>query len=100
MEKKIYLTLDLEQDYGTALQFNNYHALSNLKPLLNYLEKKQIPLTIFIQTKLIEQKLINIDFSKYNRVYKKVATYFTWMSREITQKKTSTLKKRTFPEIF
>lgn len=65
MQKKIYLTLDLEQDYGTALSLNNYFALPNLKKLLDLLNSKGIPLTIFIQGKLIEENLIDVDFNSY-----------------------------------
>ncbi len=66
MEKKVYLTLDLEQDYGTALHTKNYFSLPILNPLLVYLEKEKIPLTIFIQGKLIEDNVIDVDFFSYN----------------------------------
>ena len=56
-EKVIYLTLDLEKDYGTALKKDNFYALEKCKDLITFLEKYNIPLTVFIQTKILEKNL-------------------------------------------
>jgi peptidoglycan/xylan/chitin deacetylase (PgdA/CDA1 family) len=57
-EKKVYLTLDLEKDYGTALKNDQFFALENCKDLIKLLEKYKIPLTIFIQTKILEKDIL------------------------------------------
>ncbi len=60
-KKTIYITLDIEKDYGTALKEENYYALENFQRLHRFLKKYNIPITIFIQTKILELNL----FPKY-----------------------------------
>lgn len=54
-KKRVYLTLDYECDYGTALGKNTYHALSATSQLVELLERFEIPLTCFVQTEVLEQ---------------------------------------------
>lgn len=51
----VSITLDLEEDYAGQLQ-NQFEALSVEKntPFLTFLKKHKIPLTIFVQTKLLK----------------------------------------------
>ena len=56
--RQIFLTLDLEKDYGTALNKDFFYALENSEELITFLKKNDIPLTVFIQTKILEKKLL------------------------------------------
>ena len=56
-----YLTLDLECDFGTALSSNSYQAASNTAPLVDFLERLDIPLTVFVQTELLTVAPAAID---------------------------------------
>ena len=55
---KIYLTLDLEKDYGTALKKEYFYALKNIEKLILFLEENNINLTVFIQTKILEEDIL------------------------------------------
>lgn len=52
----VYLTLDFECDFGTALTENHYDAVEHVHKLVTLLEQFDIPLTAFIQTELLEVK--------------------------------------------
>jgi len=54
VDDRVYLTLDLECDFGTALGENTYHAARQLDVLLDLLERHDAPLTVFLQTELME----------------------------------------------
>lgn len=49
----IYLTLDLECDYGTALSKNTYQSLAHVSDLAELLDEFEIPLTCFVQTEVL-----------------------------------------------
>jgi len=53
--KEVYLTLDLECDYGTALRKNTYEAASEIRKLIELLNRLEVPLTCFVQTELLEE---------------------------------------------
>ena len=52
----IYLTLDLECDFGTALTENRYDAVDHVDRLVQLLERNNVPLTTFVQTELLDTK--------------------------------------------
>jgi peptidoglycan/xylan/chitin deacetylase (PgdA/CDA1 family) len=54
--RQVYLTLDFECDYGTALPENTYKALDQTDELVTILEDADIPLTCFIQTEVLEER--------------------------------------------
>lgn len=54
-ERAIYLTLDLECDYGTALASNTYEAARETGQLVDLLERYSAPLTCFVQTEVLEE---------------------------------------------
>ncbi len=51
----VALTLDLECDYGTALETNTYEAARRTPKLRSLLETYDVPLTCFLQTELLEE---------------------------------------------
>lgn len=53
-EKKVCLTLDLECDYGTALSRKTYHCLDKIDHLIDILKSRDIPLTCFVQTSILQ----------------------------------------------
>jgi len=55
-ERTVYLTLDFECDFGTALSENRYGAVKHVDRLVELLETHDIPLTAFVQTELLEVK--------------------------------------------
>ncbi|WEL16730.1 Peptidoglycan/xylan/chitin deacetylase, PgdA/CDA1 family [Halorhabdus sp. SVX81] len=55
-EQTVYLTLDFECDFGTALSENRYGAVEHVDRLVNLLETHGVPLTTFVQTELLEVK--------------------------------------------
>lgn len=57
----VYLTLDFECDYGTAIQENTYDAVEQIDELIDLLERFEIPLTTFVQTELLEVKPTVVD---------------------------------------
>lgn len=54
-EKRVYLTLDLECDFGTALSKNTYLAAKQTDRLATLLEATATPLTCFLQTELLNE---------------------------------------------
>lgn len=52
----IYLTIDYECDYGTALAENTFQALDHTDCLVSLLERFDVPLTCFVQTEVLEEK--------------------------------------------
>ncbi|MDS0300272.1 polysaccharide deacetylase family protein [Halogeometricum sp. S1BR25-6] len=52
--EQVYLTLDFECDFGTALETNSYQAVSKIDRLVSLLESTSTPLTCFVQTELTE----------------------------------------------
>ncbi|MXR19468.1 polysaccharide deacetylase family protein [Halobacterium bonnevillei] len=52
----VYLTVDYECDYGTALTENTYGALEETPWLASLLECLDVPLTCFVQTEVLEEK--------------------------------------------
>ena len=55
-KNRVYLTLDLECDYGTALNWNTYEALDAVDRLVELLEELAIPLTCFVQTEVLDER--------------------------------------------
>jgi peptidoglycan/xylan/chitin deacetylase (PgdA/CDA1 family) len=55
-QQRVYLTIDYECDYGTALEENSYEALEYTDDLVDVLESLDVPLTCFIQTEVLEAK--------------------------------------------
>lgn len=53
---QVYLTIDYECDYGTALEKNTFQALTHTEQLVDLLESLDVPLTCFIQTEVLEAK--------------------------------------------
>lgn len=58
---RVYLTLDLECDFGTAVSENYYEAAGEVGNLVSLLEEFEIPLTCFVQTELLEQRPSAVD---------------------------------------
>lgn len=54
--KSVYLTLDLECDYGTATVENTYEAVGHVEKLVALLERHDLSLTCFVQTELLEER--------------------------------------------
>lgn len=52
----VYLTLDLECDFGTALAKNTYEAVDHVDKLVALLETTDAPLTCFVQTELLDKR--------------------------------------------
>jgi peptidoglycan/xylan/chitin deacetylase (PgdA/CDA1 family) len=63
--KTIYLTLDLEQDYGTALKHTRYNALRYSDEMIHLLDQNKIPLTVFVQTEILEKDILPTPIKKY-----------------------------------
>lgn len=55
VDKTVFLTLDLECDYGTAIRPNHFESASRTRVLTDILEKHSVPLTCFLQTEVIEK---------------------------------------------
>lgn len=55
VEQSVYLTLDLECDYGTAMSERTYEAARNIDDLIKVLEKHSVPLTCFLQTEVLDE---------------------------------------------
>lgn len=53
-DRTVYLTLDVECDYGTALQENTYGALDATDDFVSLLERLDYPLTCFVQTEVLD----------------------------------------------
>lgn len=54
-ERKVYLTLDLECDYGTAITSNSFYAAQQTDALVSVLDQHNVPLTCFLQTEILDQ---------------------------------------------
>lgn len=54
-ENQVYLTLDLECDFGTALEENIYEAARHTGRLADLIEQQEVPLTTFVQTELLNE---------------------------------------------
>jgi peptidoglycan/xylan/chitin deacetylase (PgdA/CDA1 family) len=54
-EPEIYLTLDFECDYGTAVSRNNFEAARAVSRLTDVVERYSAPITCFLQTELLEE---------------------------------------------
>lgn len=52
----VYLTLDLECDFGTALQENVFDAATSTPRLVELLERFDVPLTCFVQTEVLSER--------------------------------------------
>jgi peptidoglycan/xylan/chitin deacetylase (PgdA/CDA1 family) len=53
--KKVYLTLDFESDYGTALRTDSYDAVARSDLLARFVERNSLPLSCFLQTEVLEE---------------------------------------------
>jgi len=56
VDGQLYLTLDFECDYGTALKNNTYEAVTHVDKLVGLLERLEVPLTVFVQTALFDER--------------------------------------------
>lgn len=54
--KRVFLTLDLECDYGTALYENTYEAAGATDELVSLLESFSVPVSCFLQTELLTER--------------------------------------------
>jgi peptidoglycan/xylan/chitin deacetylase (PgdA/CDA1 family) len=61
IDKRVFLTLDLECDYGTALQNNSYQASQATDKLAELLESFDVPLTCFLQTEMVTEAPEAVD---------------------------------------
>lgn len=55
-EQTVYLTLDFECDFGTALSRNTYEAVEYVEEFVELLETTNTPLTCFVQTELLDRR--------------------------------------------
>ena len=55
-ERTVYLTLDFECDFGTALSRNTYEAVDYVDEFVDLLESTDMPLTCFVQTELLDRR--------------------------------------------
>ena len=55
VEKTVVLTLDLECDYGTALQTNTFEATTKTPQLREFLERHDVPISVFLQSQLLQE---------------------------------------------
>lgn len=56
VDEAVFLTLDLECDYGTALSENTFQALDHVDELVEVIEGFDVPLTCFVQTEVLEER--------------------------------------------
>lgn len=54
VSNRAYLTLDFECDYGTALAANHYNAVRHSSQLVDLLESRDVPLSCFLQTEILD----------------------------------------------
>jgi hypothetical protein len=52
----VYLTLDLECEFGTALRENTYYAARYTDEPISLLKEMDVPLTCFLQTELLDER--------------------------------------------
>lgn len=50
----VYLTVDFECDFGTALDENRYQSVQEVGTLISLVEKFDVPLTCFVQTEVLD----------------------------------------------
>lgn len=77
---QVYLTVDYECDYGTALEENSFQALDYTDRLVDLIESLEIPITCFIQTEVLEAKPdeveklraadVNVSFHPHSHTHK------------------------------
>lgn len=60
-ERRVYLTLDLECDFGTALTENVYGAAGHTDRLATLLDRHGVPLTTFVQTELLDERPESVE---------------------------------------
>jgi len=56
VDRQVYVTLDFECDFGTALDHNVYEAVTHVDELVALLERLDVPLTAFVQTELFDER--------------------------------------------
>lgn len=54
-DKTVYLTMDFECDFGTALPDNVYQSVQQVKSFVPLLERYDVPLTTFVQTAVLDE---------------------------------------------
>jgi peptidoglycan/xylan/chitin deacetylase (PgdA/CDA1 family) len=55
-QQTVYITVDFECDFGTALNENCYESIQEVESLISPLEQFDIPLTCFLQTEVLEEE--------------------------------------------
>ena len=55
-DRVVYLTLDFECDFGTALSENHYEAVDCVPEVVDVLQRADVPLTCFVQTELLDER--------------------------------------------
>lgn len=55
VDSTVFLTLDLECDYGTALRSKHYESASKTGALVEILEDHSVPITCFLQTEVLDE---------------------------------------------
>lgn len=60
-DNQVILTLDLECDYGTALEKNTYDAAEATDELMALLESFEVPLSCFLQTEMLTTNPAAVD---------------------------------------
>lgn len=60
-DNRVFLSLDLECDYGTALEQNSYDAATATDELATLLESFEVPLSCFLQTELLTENRDAVD---------------------------------------
>lgn len=55
-DSTVYMTVDYECDYGTALEENTFEALEYTDWLVSLLERLDVPLTCFVQTEVLTER--------------------------------------------
>lgn len=53
---RLYLTLDFECDFGTALPENEYEALDYASEFVSTMEDHDVPVTCFVQTEVLDER--------------------------------------------
>lgn len=61
VDKTVYLTLDLECDYGTALNADIYEAAQQTDTLAQVLASRDVPLSCFLQSAILEDAPMAVD---------------------------------------
>ncbi|SDG29367.1 polysaccharide deacetylase family protein [Halorientalis regularis] len=53
-DRRVYLTVDFECDFGTALKENRYQSVQEVGTLVSLIEQFDVPLTCFVQTEVLD----------------------------------------------